>query len=133
MSLADIVRAGVKIADGITATGELQQTVVLYRWKAQTATGSPVFAPALSLGAIVSHAARRVRMRDGTETVSSTQVTFLTPIPALSPAVTGRTEPIDERDEIVLPTGVSGPILRTDGGLADPDTSRSYTVTVYMG
>lgn len=133
MSLADLARNLIAIGHGLTSSGELEEAVTLYRWKGQDAYGQPTYAAALALTAVVSHSATRVRRADGSETIATAQATFLVPIPALSPAVSGREEPIDKRDRLVLTNGVSGPILRTDGGLADPATGRGFVVTAYLG
>jgi hypothetical protein len=133
VSLADIVRSAVAIAQSVTEAGELQETVTLRRWKSADASGAPTYATSLQASALVSHSAVKLRTDTGIETVSTAQVTFLQPIDPLAPVVSGREEPIDKRDQIILTNGKSGPILRTDGGLADPDTGRPYTVTAYLG
>lgn len=134
MSLADIVRNGVKLAHNITKTGGLQETdVSLKRWRSEDASGVITYASTLTLSALVERKRRRVYDRDGNEIVSTTTVTILSPIPALSPAVTGRKEPVDERDSIVFGDGETGRILATDGGLKDPSTHRPYMVQVFLG
>lgn len=133
MALKDLVRSAVSLANSITGDGGLQETVTLERYTGEDATGKPTYASALPLDALVSHSARKVRLDSGTEAVSTAQVTFLRAIPALSPAVTGREEPVDKRDRLTLDSGKSGPILRTDGGLHDPSTSRPYALQVFMG
>lgn len=133
MSLADVIRNAVKIAHDITLAGELQETVTLQRWNGKDDFGQVTYAASISVPAVVSHSARRIRLDTGLEIAASATVSFLKPIPALSPTVTGREEPIDKRDKITLPTGRSGPILRTDGGVTDPDTARPYLVTCYLG
>lgn len=134
MALSDIVRKGVALADSLTLKGGLQETVSLQRWKSEAANGVRTYAPALLLPAIVEHKRKAFRTRDGTDVVSQAKVTFLKPIPVLSPAVTGRSpEPVDERDLLVLANGSMGPILMPDGGLADAATDAPYVTQIYIG
>lgn len=133
MSLADIVRSGVSLANSITSKGALQERVTLRRWNGIDGYAQPSYATALTLDALVEHSAKRVKDQKGDDAVATTVVTFLAPIPPLSPAVTGREEPVDERDLLVTASGRSGPILRKDGGLHDPTTSRPYVLSVYLG
>lgn len=133
VSLADTVRAGVALAHQITRDGKLQETVSLKRWRSDSQTGVRTYATALSITAIVVRKRRDFRTPAGEDIISTAQVTFLQPIPPLSPAVTGRKEPVDERDEIVLADGVVGSVVSTDFGLTDPKTNRGYVGTVYLG
>jgi hypothetical protein len=131
MGLADIVRAAMVTAD--TVTKGLQESIDLYRWNGQDDTGAPTYATRLQLKAIVNHKAERIRNAAGEEVLSNTQVVFLKPIKAMSPVIEGRKEPIDERDKIVFANGGTGPILKTDGGLADPTTEDGYVTQVFLG
>lgn len=133
MSLADIIRSGVATAHRITNTGGVQERVTLRRWIAIDGYGQPVYATALTLTAVVDHSTKRVKDQKGDDAVATTVVTFLSPVPALSPTVAGREEPVDERDLLVTASGRSGPILRKDGGLHDPTTSRPFVLAIYLG
>lgn len=133
MSLADIVRSAVSIAHSVTDTGELQESITLERWSGQDDAAKPTYATGLSITALVDRKARAVRMGDGVEKVTSSVVTILKPFAALSPVVTGRREPVDERDKVTLADGSVFPILRIDGGLRDPDTGRPFLVQIFLG
>lgn len=133
MSFADQIRSGVALAHKLTKDGGLQETISLKRWRADSKTGVRTYATALTTTAIVIRARKMVRQPTGEDAVSQAQVTFLAPIPPLSPAVTGRKEPVDERDQIVLADGTTGPILSTDFGITDPTTNRGYVGTAYLG
>jgi hypothetical protein len=133
VALSDTIRGGVLTAHQIVGGGGLEENVTLYRWKAQDAYAQPVYATAFATTAVVEHSRRLVRAPGGEEQVATAILTFIDPIPALSPTVTGRKEPIDERDKIVLANGHTGAILRTDSGLLDPTTTRPYLVQVWMG
>jgi hypothetical protein len=131
VGLASIVRNAMKVADSVTK--DLHEEVTLHRWNGQDDTGAPTYAAALTLKALVSHSAKRTRNAAGEEVLSTAQVTFLKPIKALSPVVADRKEPVDERDKIIFANGKTGPILRTDGGLADPTTDDGYVTQIWMG
>lgn len=133
MSLADIVRTAVSIAESITKSGELQESFTLQRWNGDDSYGKPTYAAALTLDGIVDHSARRIRTDAGAETIATATITVLKPFKKLTPTVTGREEPVDKRDKITLASGKSGPILLTNTGLADPDTERPYVVQILLG
>jgi hypothetical protein len=131
MGLQDILRSAMKTVDQVTK--DLQEEVTLYRWNGQDDTGSPTFAPALEIKSIVNHSGKRIRTTAGEEVLSTAWLTIVKPIPELSPEVDGREEPIDKRDKFVLANGQTGPILKTDGGLADPMTLDGYVLQVWLG
>ena len=133
MSLSDIIRSAVAQAHKITNDGKLQEPVYLYRWNGQDDTGAPEYASRLSLKALVVRKSQFIRTSTGEEALSTAHVTFLKPIPALSQADADRDEPIDTRDKIVLSDGSTGPILKTDGGVADPVTTEGYVLQAWMG
>lgn len=131
MGFDDLVRNGIALANSMTA--DLQATVQHRRWIGQSTAGKPTYATAVQRQALVERRQRRVRMVDGQEILSEATVSFLEPLAAYTPTVTGRRDPIDERDELVLPDGTTGPILKTDDGLFDPVTRRTYMHVVYLG
>ncbi len=134
MSLADLIRNSVALANDLTKDGGLQEVVSLKRWKGvQDDYGKPSYAAAISLDALVEHRRRIVRSVADEDSVSVTTVTVLGPIPALSPVVVGRKEPVDERDLVTLANGTTAPIIATDGGLSDPTTARGYLTQIYLG
>ncbi len=131
MSLADLVRNGIALANSQTAT--LQVSVRHEAWIGQDATGKPLYATAVTRSAIVTDSSRRFKRNDGEEIVATTYVAFLSPIPVRTPTVTGRQGPIDERDRLTMPDGRTAPIVRVDGGLVDPSTGRTYLHQVWLG
>lgn len=133
MALSDLIRTGVKLAHQITKDGKIQETVSLHRWRSSDADGVHTYATAVTLTALVEHKRKAIRRVDGTDIMSTASATILTDIAPLSPAVTGRKEPVDERDKLVLADGSTGPIVATDGGLKDPKTTRPYLVQVFLG
>lgn len=128
MGLADIIRNGVAIAKRTTA--DLQVPVTYYAWTGVDGYNKPTFAAAQELMAIVDFRQRRRRLADGTEIVQTATVTFVQPLTANG--ASGRREPIDPRDKIVLPNGHVGPILEVSGPV-DPATSLPYLVDVMLG
>jgi hypothetical protein len=130
MSLADVVRSGISIANTVTEDGELQLDVTLEAWTGSDAHGAPTYATAVSIPAIVEMKNRLVKLKNGEVVASRAQVTFLRPVTANG--ATGRREPIDPRDKITLPDGETGPILDVEG-LFDSSTNAPYMLSVFLG
>jgi hypothetical protein len=131
MGYHDIIRKGVVTAHKLL--GAIEEEITIERWTADTDQGKHVYAAPLKLDALVVHATKRLGFDTGMEIIATTTIVILTPIKKLSPVVTGREEPIDERDKITLSSGKTGPILQTEGGLTDPKTNRPYLMQVYLG
>ncbi len=131
MGFDSLVRNAVALANSLTST--LQVAVSHKAWIGDDDTGKPTYATAVSRKAIVSDSSRRIRRDDSEEIVARTYIAFLAPIAARTPAVTGRHDPLDERDQLTLPDGRTGPILDTDGGLVDPLTGRTFFHQVWLG
>lgn len=127
MSLLDVVRSGVKIADGITKP--LQPSVTYYRYVSSAGDGAETYASGVSLRAIVEWKQRQVRTSNGVMSVSSSSVMFLDTA-ALVTATGG--EGVNDHDKIVLPDGTTGPILALDG-FTDAGTGHPVATTVYLG
>jgi len=125
---ADIVRSGVAIAQ--TLTQSLQVEVEHFPWVDSDSHGAPVFGYSLKRSAIVEYKQSAVRNVQGETVLSRAKITILYP---LTPnGATGRREPIDSRDRLVLPDGTSGPIVAVNN-LVDPATRRPYMYDIYLG
>lgn len=131
MGIEDIIRSGVALAN--TLTDSIQEEITLYRWIADDDQGKHVYSNPLKLNAIVNKMDKRLGFDTGMEIIQTTEITIITPIKKLTPVVSGRQEPIDQRDKITLSSGKGGPILQTELGLTDPKTGRPYMVRVYLG
>lgn len=132
MSLLDVVRSGVAIADGVTKP--LQATVSFRHYVSSDAYGTKVYAPdvalpALQLKALVDWKQKQVRTMDGVLSVSRAMVMFLD-IAALVAATGG--EGVDDNDVIVLPDGTTGPILDMSGFI-DAGTGHPVATEVWLG
>lgn len=136
MSLLDVLRTGVKIADGVTKP--LQATVQYWRYISQDSYGTSTYSPpfnaesptnGLRLKAIVDWKQKQVRTMEGILTVSRASVTFLD-ILAVVVATSG--EGISDLDLIVLPDGTTGPILDM-AGFIDAGTGHPIATEVFLG
>jgi hypothetical protein len=134
MSLADIVRRGVATANRVTKS--LHVDVVHKAWTGQTPWGEPTYATQSTgadggpLKALVELKQSLRALPNGTTVMTKAKVTFMEPVPVNGAA--GRTEPIDPRDFIELPNGISGPIVDV-AGLLDPGTNEPYMTEVWLG
>lgn len=127
MSLLDILRTGVKIANDVTAP--IQATVSYERMTSKDEFGKPTYASPVQLKAIVEAKQQQVRANNGIMNTSRASVLFLD-ITALVAATSGMG--IDDEDKITLPDGSTGPILTYDG-FVDAGTGKKLYTQVYLG
>lgn len=132
MSLLDVVRSAVKIADNVTKP--LQATVQFRHYVSSDEYGTKIYDPAVALPAkelraIVDWKQKQVRTMQGILSVSRASVMFLD-IAALVAATGG--EGVDDLDVIILPDGTTGPILDMSG-FVDAGTGRPVATEVWLG
>ena len=127
MGLAEVIRGGVRIANGITSG--LQVVVEHEAWVGQDSYGKPQFATAVARPALVEAKQRMRRMTNGQEVLQLASITFLQ-MPEANGAE-GRREPIDPRDRLTLPDGITGPIIDVSG-MTDPGTDAAYLLEVAL-
>lgn len=127
MSLINTLRSAVAVADKVTKP--LQSSVSYERRTGQDAFGTPTYAAAVDLDALIDWKARQVRTPAGLLTVSRAVITFLD-ADALSAATGGAG--IDDNDKLTLPDGTTGPILDL-GGFIDPGTGVPVATEVFLG
>jgi len=128
MSLLNILRAGVKIADRVTKP--LQATVTFTHFaNPPDLYGTEPTVTSTTLRAIVDWKQRQLRTMQGELTVSRASVLFLD-IAALVAATNGAG--IDDHDVIVLPDGTTGPILDMSGFI-DAGTGHPIATEVFLG
>lgn len=128
MGLNDVISSGVGVINKVTST--LQDIVVHEAWIGHDSYGADIFASGISRPALVELTRKITRGKDGQDIVSVAQVTFLTPVS--SNGAVDRTEPIDPRDRITLPSGFYGTIVNI-AGLINPSTRQPYLYQVSIG
>lgn len=134
MGLATIVRSGVKLADKITKP--LQVSVTHKRWTGTATDGEDVLDNGVILKAIVEFKTKRLGRTGGQqyntaeEEIQRATITIIGSIKDL--VAVGRTNPIDVRDQFILPDGSSGPILNVEG-VVDPLTGSPYSYEISLG
>lgn len=126
MSLLDVLRTGVKIADKVTKP--LQATVMYAREGVDNSYG-PTYLTAVPLHAIVDYKAVQVRTKGGVLTATRATITLLN-IDEVVAATAGLG--IGNNDIFTLPDGDTGPILDI-GGFVDPGTGHPIATTVMLG
>src|SRR5678815_4774940 len=110
MSLLDVLRTGVKVAD--TVTKPVQATVTFRKDLGNDEFGEKTLGGPVKLKAIVDWKQKQVRTASGILSVSRASVMFLD-IDALKKATNN--EGIGDEDIITLPDGTTGPILDMSG------------------
>jgi len=119
MSLLDIIRNGVKLANTVTAP--LQAKVQHYKLThAADGYTTPSYGSPVSRLAIVDYRSRQLSSPSGQTVVSLATVTFLDPTITIGPD-----------DKLVLPDGTTGPIFDISGFL-DAGTGKPALTTVIL-
>lgn len=127
MGLRDLIANGVALADQLTA--DLQPTIRWSAWLGNDGFGGNEYAQAVDVPAIVELKQKLVRNAAGEEVMSSHAITILRPLPDTQ--ATGRVNPIDTRDRIVLSDGTTGVIINVEG-FQDSKTQGTYFSQVWL-
>lgn len=128
MSLLDVLRKGVKIADKVTKP--IQTSVTFERAVFQNdGYGDKSYPTSVQLPAIVDWKQKQVRTSSGILSVSRASVMFLDVV-ALAKATSG--QGISDHDRITLPDGTTGPILDM-AGFIDAGTGQPLATEVFIG
>lgn len=127
---ATLIRNQLKNAD--KQTKSLQTDVVFKRWGGYDGTGEFITADTITVKAFVEMIQKPIRTAGGQETISRAKITILENVAAVSNAVEGRNEPIDEHDIPTLPDGTTGKIIAVTG-MVDPLTDLPYFLEVWLG
>lgn len=127
MSLLDVLRSGVAIADSVTKP--LQCIVQYERAMGNDGYGGATFAPAVPMHAICDWRQQQLRTGQGELSVSRVSVMFLD-VKEVATATSG--EGIGDDDKITLPDGTTGPILDM-AGFIDAGTGQPLATEVFLG
>jgi prophage DNA circulation protein len=121
VSLATLVRKGVKLANRVTSS---LQTTVQLRVASGTVSlyGKAALGNAQDVSALVDLTNKNMVGRDGNVHAVRATVTVL-----------DATVTVGYDDVLTLPNGETGPIIEIRGGVVDPATGRSYAPTVFLG
>lgn len=127
MSLLDVLRTGVAIANSVTKP--LQATVIFRRAGVRNAVGKITFDDPIPMKAIVDWKQKQLRTPEGVLSVSRASITFLD-INEMVAATAGAG--ISDNDKITLPDGTTGPILDM-AGFIDAGTGHPIATEVFLG
>jgi hypothetical protein len=123
------IRSAVEL--GNTLSAEVQVDVIHEAWIGGDGYGKPVYAAPVIRKALVQEGTNQHRrMPSGDVITARAAVTFLDPVPPNG--TPGRREPIDPRDRITLPSGLTGPIVEAQGGMIDPSTNAPYISSFWL-
>ena len=127
MSLLDVLRAGVAVADSVTKP--LQAYVIYHRFLGSDAYGAPVFAAPVQMKAIVDYVSSQVRTPEGILTVSRASILLIDVKEVLKAT---DNVGVDNGDRFFLPDGDTGPILDIRG-FVDAITGIPVATEVMIG
>ena len=126
MSLLNVLRSGVALADSITKP---LQGLVSYQRETGTDGYGPTYAAAVSLHAIIDYKAVQVRTKEGVLTATRATIMLLN-IAEVVAATSGAG--IGNNDVFTLPDGDTGPTLDLSG-FVDAGTGHPIATTVMLG
>lgn len=130
MDIGRLVRSvALPIADRISDGA--QDTVLIYPWIGYNTSGGPAYAPTPVPHKAIIEEKTSEYLKSATEVVNQKAVITI-PRPIAPNGAAERTEPVDPRDQIVLPSGYTGPILDVNGPI-DPKTHAPYMFTIILG
>jgi len=126
--LAASIRSTVEAVNAQTTT--LQANVVHEAWIGQDDYGVPRYAAPVGRPALIHEGTTQRRLPTGDVITTRACVTFYSPVP--SNGASGRRDPIDPRDRITLPSGLTGPIVDAPGAGIDPSTGHPYVSVFWL-
>jgi hypothetical protein len=126
MSLLDVLRSGVAVADSILKP--LQADVSVERYLGTDGYGTDLWAPAVLMKALVDYTTRAPDTYSGDPFVK----VILTFIDINEMVAKTDGKGINDQDKITLPDGVTGPILNL-AGFMDAGTGRLLATEVFLG
>jgi hypothetical protein len=131
LNLSKIVSGAVKTASKLTVS--LQAIVTWKAWTGNDQRGKNTYAT-YSIRALVEQEVKtQIDQSTGQAIQTQAKITILDPLPVVA-ALSGfwRTNPVDNRDILILPDGTTGPAYRP-GGFVNPDTNKPFLMEVWMG
>ncbi len=128
MNLSNTVRRAVSRINKTTKT--VQATVYHQAWIAGDVYGSETFAPLIPYTAIVEEGTIPRLLPSGLELMTKAYLCIVQPV--IPNGADRRTDPIDTRDNFILPSGLKGNVAATVG-LDDRETNRQYFHEVWIG
>jgi len=129
VALDSIVRNAIKTANKVSKP--VQCSVTHRRWISNKDGFGEKNFDTVTRPALVEKNLEKFVKEDGQVTGVQARLTFLTVVEPQGS--TGRDEPIDSRDEFVLPDGTTGPIVAMVGGVVDPVTKKGFLLVGMLG
>lgn len=129
MSLAGVIRTGVRIADKVTKS--VQGDMILEQWIGQSVTGKPTYASPITVKCIEDDTQKTITNSSGQIVIVMSTLTILQAI--ASNGTAGRHEPIDTRDKITTPSGFVGKVVDTPDSVVDPSTGKGFIQSIMLG
>lgn len=131
LNLSKIVSGAVKTASKLTLS--LQADVTWKAWTGNDQRGRNTYMTNTIRALVEQEIKTQIDQSTGQAIQTQAKITILDPLPVVS-ALSGfeRTNPIDNRDILILPDGTTGPAYRP-GGFVNPDTDKPFLLEVWMG
>lgn len=129
MSLRDVVANAVAVAQRVTVS--LQVDVSVQGWKGDDGFGGDDLSPPKTYKAIYIQKQKQVKDFNGNDVMASAYLAFLQPIEFVTPnAGVVRRQPLDPRDVLSLPDGLTAPPILAIEGLVDPQSPVAVTAAI---
>lgn len=130
MSLADSIRDAVGVVHSYTA--DLQVEIQIEPWMGPPITfgGPDQFAGPIFPKGFVQEGEVHHKRANGQAITTRAKVAFLGPVPPNG--APGRQEPIDPRDRVTLPSGLSGHLVQLPDVMTNPQTGQPYVRVMWL-
>lgn len=121
----------VGVANNLTSS--LQATVGWYKWNGSDSYSKATYDSVVNVTMVVEYSQKMFRRPGGDQVMQAGVLTYVGPLTARTPTVTGRRDPVDPRDKFLLPSGRYGWVI--DAGLipVNPSTNSPYAWQVVFG
>lgn len=131
LNLSKIVSGAVKTASKLTVS--LQANVIWKAWIGNDQRGKNTYTTNTIKALVEQEVKTQIDQSTGQAIQTQAKIVILDPLPVVS-ALSGfsRTNPIDNRDILILPDGTTGPAYKP-GGFVNPDTNKPFLMEVWMG
>ncbi len=130
MDIPLIIERALEIVDGIVESA--YSDVLYYAWIGASGDhGEPDFDSPVLLRGLVDFSVKTLYKPNGDEEIQKATIGFV--LPLVPNGAVDRTEPVDLRDKFVLANGYTGPILRINAGLINPNTRLPFLADIILG
>jgi hypothetical protein len=130
MGLEAVIAGAVEAVRLSTETIQVQVQIEPWIGEPLAFGGPPQYGPLVLAQALVQEGLQHTKRSDGTYITTRARLSFLDPAAVPPNGAPGRREPIDPRDIVTLPSGLTGHLQELPGVQINPATGQPYVRVV---